>query len=170
MQFFIALAFLAMFAGRALASSFNFSLPGFTGNLSASELFQVNDQQLATDCQSQCQPGMNLVQTCGDNNAPCLCSNDTVIGITACQQCMFADLIHNNRVSNDSRAAGTSTLQIYAAACQDSGYKVNASIALTVPPDWDGNFGAHLNIAATVVTVIAGAALGIGAITIVSTM
>ena len=45
-----------------------------------------------------------------------------------------------------------------------------ADIALVVPPGWDGPFGLGLSTAGTVVTVIAGALIGSGAIYVVNTM
>lgn len=45
-----------------------------------------------------------------------------------------------------------------------------ALFAITVPPDWDGPFGQGLSMAATVITVIAGAGLGAGMIGVLISM
>lgn len=46
----------------------------------------------------------------------------------------------------------------------------NATFKLQLPDNWNGPFGQGLDIPATVVTVIAGAILGVGMITVVNTM
>jgi hypothetical protein len=40
----------------------------------------------------------------------CLCSNDTVTAITACQQCYFTTIIQGNRRMPDPRAGSTPAL------------------------------------------------------------
>ena len=45
-----------------------------------------------------------------------------------------------------------------------------AKFAIAPPSDWDGPFGQGLNMGATVVTVIIGALLGSGLITVLCTM
>jgi len=171
MQYFTLLAFLVVFAGRAIA--LNISIAGMMGNLTASQFLSISDQELVSDCQTQCQAGVTAIQNCGDNDNTCLCSNDTVAAITACQQCWFTDLIHQNRESSDPRAGSTAALQAYVAACADPSVNITVSakeIALAIPADWDGPLGVGLGTAATVITAIAAAALGTGAIFVVSTM
>ena len=44
------------------------------------------------------------------------------------------------------------------------------SLALTLPSDWDGPMSIELNIAQTVIAVIAGGVLGVGGLFVVNTM
>lgn len=48
------------------------------------------------------------MQACADDN--CLCNNATVTLITACQQCMFDDLIHRFKTSTDPRVGSAPAL------------------------------------------------------------
>jgi hypothetical protein len=52
---------------------------------------------------------MQFPKACGGAD-DCLCNNDTVTAITACQQCYFSTIIHENRQMPDSLAGSTPAL------------------------------------------------------------
>lgn len=61
----------------------------------------------------------------------------------------------------------------YVAACLASPANVTVpatEVALTLPPDWDGPVGEHLNLGETIVYVGVGAVIGVGSIVILCTM
>ncbi|GBE87149.1 hypothetical protein SCP_1003960 [Sparassis crispa] len=158
----------AVLAGRALA--LNITIGGSLGVIPATQFLNVSDATLASDCQTQCAPGFTAIQACTDD--VCLCDMSTVTAVTACEQCMFNDLISKNTVSSDPRAGSATALSAYAAACLAS---VNVTvptteITLTLPSDWDGPFGLGLDTAGTVITLIAGILLAGGSLTILNTM
>ncbi|KDQ54483.1 hypothetical protein JAAARDRAFT_38152 [Jaapia argillacea MUCL 33604] len=170
MHSFFILAFFATLAGRVLA--LNIAIGGAVGNVNASQFLAIPDPQITADCLTSCTPANTAILNCGDTNDTCLCSSDTVTAITACEQCMFADIINKNVKMPDPRAGSTPALAAYAAACLAS---VNvtippASIALALPQNWDGPAGLGLNMPATVVTVAVGAFLGGSAMFLLSTM
>ncbi|KAH9948450.1 hypothetical protein B0H21DRAFT_689975, partial [Amylocystis lapponica] len=149
----------------------NITVGGTVGTIPASEFLTVNDAQLMNDCQTQCAPGMSAIQACGDTNDACLCDSATVTSITACEQCMFNDIITLNARVADPRAGSTPALAAYAAACLLSNITVPATeITLVLPSNWDGPFGLGVGTVGTAITVIVGAMLGSGAIYVVNTM
>lgn len=106
---------------------------------------------------------------------------------------MFTQLVNDNRRPVDllagqtSAIAGASPLFIsvgrdecstcgitaYSAACTGVNHTIPLTakeIALAVPTNWDGPFGQGLTTLGTVVTVAAGAFIGVGMITVVNTM
>ncbi|OBZ74572.1 hypothetical protein A0H81_05407 [Grifola frondosa] len=157
-------ALLVVLAGQALA--LNISVGGSVGTVLASDFLNIPDAELMTDCQSECNPCHRPVAT----PTHCLCSPPTLDDIRQCEQCMFNDLIVKNRKSPDPRAGSTPALAAYAAACSVSLQIDVAAPTLTVPPDWDGPFGLSLNIAGTVVTLIAATVLASGSFFILNTM
>ncbi|KAI0063305.1 hypothetical protein BV25DRAFT_1915228 [Artomyces pyxidatus] len=166
----ILFAFILAFAGRALA--LNIVIGGSVGNVSATDFLAVQDTKLNADCQSQCQPATQAIQACNDDDA-CLCDTATVAAVVACQQCMFTDIIHDNRKMPDPRAGSAPALSAYAAACLASPANVTVpatSLALTLPSNWDGPSALPLNLGETIVAVAAGAVLGVGSIVILCTM
>jgi len=167
MQFYTFIALLAVFASRVLA--LNITLPTL-GAISASEFLDVQDADIKTNCQDVCTPATNAISACSDNDS-CLCNTATVTAITACQQCMFTDLIHRFTTASDPRIGSAPALTAYVTACNASGIVVPATeVALTVPSDWNGPFGQGLNIAGTVITVGAALFLGLGCIGVVNSM
>ncbi|KAA1474061.1 hypothetical protein DENSPDRAFT_840596 [Dentipellis sp. KUC8613] len=163
------LAFFIALAGRVLA--LNVSIGGTVGNISATDFLKVNDAQLISDCSSNCTAGNQALQSCTDN--ACFCSNETVIAITSCQQCMLTTVIAQNRKVADPRAGSAAALSAYTGACADP--KVNITVpatltAIKLPADWDGPQSLTLNTGTTVVAVIAGAVLGLSLIYVVNTM
>ncbi|THH30251.1 hypothetical protein EUX98_g3920 [Antrodiella citrinella] len=166
MQFFALVAFLAVFASRVLA--LNITLPPM-GVISATQFLDVQDSEITNTCQTACAPATSAINACTNDN--CLCATATMTAITACQQCMFADLIHRFAVSSDPRVGSASALTAYVTACNGSGIVVPTSEAtLVVPSDWNGPFGQGLNIAGTVVVVGAGAILGVGSLLVINSM
>jgi len=166
------LLFVSMLAGRVAA--LNITVGGSVGTVPASEFLTLDsaDSIFMTDCQTQCQPGMNAIAACGETNDSCLCDSATVTNITACEQCMFNDVIAKNARPTDPRAGFTSALTAYAAACLAA---VNVTvptteITLTLPADWDGPFGVGMGAAGTAFTLIAGLLLGTGSIYVINTM
>lgn len=132
---------------------------------------------------------IQVLEACNDD--ACLCHNDTVTAITACQQCYFTTIIQENIQTLDPLAgstpalAGESTFDVlqdvstnflnlaYVAACQAP--PLNATIpatqvALTLPPGWNGPTDETLNLGETIVYVTTGAVIGIGSIVILCTM
>ncbi|KAI0351587.1 hypothetical protein OH77DRAFT_1498391 [Trametes cingulata] len=170
MRSFILAAFLAAFAGQVLA--LNISIAGIPGNITASNFLTSSDPAFSA-CSSDCAPALANITACGDTNDACLCSNQTTIipAIVACEQCMFEQLIHDNRRPQDPRAGQTSAITAYTTACSNLNFTIPANITkLALPSDWDGPFGQGLTTLGTVVSVIAAAVLGTGMITVVNTM
>ncbi|CAL1697991.1 unnamed protein product [Somion occarium] len=184
------LAFLAvfsvLFAGKVLALSITFP-GGSLSNLPPSQFFNFNDPDVMNTCQKDCAPAIDAIRNCGDTDDACLCSsNATIPAITSCHQCVFGDLIHKRKLASDPREDSTPALTAYQTSCLSSpinGTLLDASrpapdtfksykalFAITVPPDWDGPFGQGLSMAATVITVIAGAGLGAGMIGVLISM
>ncbi|KIJ60437.1 hypothetical protein HYDPIDRAFT_43290 [Hydnomerulius pinastri MD-312] len=158
---------LLLLAGQAFALTID--VGGTLGNVTASDFLNVTDTYLLTDCQTQCNNATAMINTCATNDQ-CLCGPSTVTAITSCQQCMFDDLIAKFAESTDPRAGSATALTAYAAACLAS---VNITvptsyITLTLAPDWDGPYGVHLGVPATVLTVAVGTLLGGGALLLLS--
>ncbi|EPQ55805.1 hypothetical protein GLOTRDRAFT_111010 [Gloeophyllum trabeum ATCC 11539] len=166
-SFLVPVAFACALAGRVAALSI--AVAGINGNLTASQFLDV-PEPLKTQCTTQCNPANNAIQACGTDDA-CLCNNATVSAITACQQCMFNQLIAENIPMPDPRAGSSAALTAYATACAGVGQVVNTTqVTLSIPSNWDGPFGVGLNTGGTVVTVAVGGLLGFGAIMILSNM
>ncbi|KZT18253.1 hypothetical protein NEOLEDRAFT_1125590 [Neolentinus lepideus HHB14362 ss-1] len=168
-SFLVPFAFACALAGRVAALTI--AVGGTVGNVSATDFLAVQDTALMNECSTQCAPAMTAIQNCGTSDS-CLCNGTTVPLITTCEQCMFNQLITDNRPMPDPRAGSTSALTAYAAACLAS---VNVtvpktSITLTLPSNWDGPVGVGLNLAGTVVTVAAGFGLGMGSLLLLSNM
>ncbi|KAH9981998.1 hypothetical protein BJV74DRAFT_980939 [Russula compacta] len=159
-----------LLAGQALA--LNIAIGGSVGNVTADNFLTVQDSGLTNQCQTTCQPANTAIQGCNDDDA-CLCSNNTVTAITACQQCYFTTIIQKNLQMPDPRAGSTPALAAYIAACQASPANVTVpatEVALTLPPGWNGPTDEVLNLGETIVYVTTGAVIGIGSIAILCTM
>ncbi|KZT03327.1 uncharacterized protein LAESUDRAFT_751737 [Laetiporus sulphureus 93-53] len=156
-------------ASRVLA--LNITVGGTVGIVPASEFLTVNDTYLTTTCQSQCTSAQTAITSCGTSNS-CLCNSTTVTLITSCEQCMFDALIAEDLPMPDPRAGSATALTAYSAAClSDANVTVpTTEIALTLPSDWDGPFGLHLGIPATIFTLVAATTIGSGAIWVICTM
>jgi len=170
MRSFVAFVLFIALAGRAMALNIVFG--GDLGNLTASELLDIPDGQLKTDCQPSCDPANQAIQACGDTDDACLCSNATVTAIVVCEQCMLTDLINKNQKAPDPRAGSNPALAAYGAACNASLNIIlpPKSISLQLPPSWDGPFDVQMSLPGTIVTVIVGAVLGVGSILLLSNM
>ncbi|CDO76757.1 hypothetical protein BN946_scf185028.g8 [Trametes cinnabarina] len=184
----LAAAFFALFAGQgqsctALAGE---KQPGYSCDASALAFLQINiTAPVGSINASQFLTFDDPVLTtqCGDANDACLCSNATVTAIVACEQCMFNELIAQNRAPQDPRAGQTAAISAYASACSAALTKdkiipsTNESfvvldpklIALT-PPPFNGPFEQILSTGGTVVSVIAATVLGSGLIGVLVTM
>jgi len=164
------LLLVSMLAGRVLA--LNITVGGSVGVVPASEFLTPDgsDAVFMEDCQTQCMPGMSAISACGDDDA-CLCSSATVTNVTACEQCMFNDVIAKNARPTDPRTGSTPALTAYAAACSAAGTNVSTTeITLELPSDWDGPLGVGMGTVGTAFTLMAGIVLGTGAIYVVNTM
>jgi len=171
MRSFFAFALFIALAGRALALDIQFAV-GDLAIIPASQLLDIPDGQLKTDCQPSCDPATQAIQGCGDTDDACLCSNATVTAIVVCEQCMLTELINTNKKMPDPRAGSNPALAAYAAACLAS-QNVTLSpldISLRLPPSWDGPFDVQMNLPSTIVTVIVGAVLGVSSILMLSNM
>jgi len=169
MQFFFFVAILALLAGQVLGLDVN--VGGKLGNISAIQIVDIPAGQLKTDCESACAPAFSAIQACGEDDG-CLCKNETAVAIRDCQQCMYVQLIEENEKMPDPRAGSTPVLSAYSAACLAS---VNVTIppqlvALAVPADWDGPNGMSMGLPAAVLTVITAGLIGVGGISILSSM
>ncbi|KAH8977190.1 hypothetical protein EDB86DRAFT_2863138 [Lactarius hatsudake] len=170
MRSFFIFAFALVLAGQALA--LNIAIGGSVGNVTADNFLTVQDSTLTNQCQSSCGPANTAIQACNSDDT-CLCRNDTVTAITACQQCYFTNIIKDNRQMPDPRAGSTPALAAYVAACKAPPLNVTVpatEVALTLPPGWDGPTGVHLNLGETIVYVGVGAVIGVGSIVILCTM
>jgi hypothetical protein len=138
----------------------------------------------------RCVTYLPSLQSCGDTDDACLCSNLTVTAIQDCEQCMFSAVIARNIPMPDPRAGSKpgltgklcnkyivytrlTCLSAYIAACQAP--PVNISIPATVatlllPKNWDGPQSLHLSPAVTGLALIIGTVLGGGALFILSNM
>jgi len=166
----VASALFFALAGRAMALNIVFG--GALGNITASQVLAIPDGQFKTACQSSCDPANQAIQSCGDTNDSCLCSNGTISTVVTCEQCMFTELINKNAKMPDPRAGSALALAAYSAACLASQNVTipPTSLALVLPASWDGPFDAQLGLPATVITVLIGAALGGSAILLLSNM
>ncbi|OJT01576.1 hypothetical protein TRAPUB_7972 [Trametes pubescens] len=174
MRSFILAAFFALCASQVFALGVN--ITGLT-TLSATDFLAPADASLAS-CSNPapnagpCTLALANVTACGTDDG-CLCNNATVLSIVACEECMFTQLVNDNRRPSDPRAGQTSAIAAYGAACTVANHTIALTkdeIALTVPSNWDGPFGQGLTTLGTVVTVAAGAFIGVGMITVVNTM
>ncbi|KAF9815647.1 hypothetical protein IEO21_04437 [Rhodonia placenta] len=170
MHSFLSFTFLlvTLLASRAFALEIN--VGGTIGNVTAQQFLDINDETLTGACTPQCPTANTTVAACTTD--ACLCDPATVAAITTCEQCLFNTLIAKNIPMPDPRAGSATALTAYAAACLAS---VNitvptSEITLTLPADWDGPFGQHLGLPATVITVIVATALASGCIYVVNTM
>ncbi|KAI6030277.1 hypothetical protein EDC04DRAFT_2898421 [Pisolithus marmoratus] len=158
-MFIIPLISLFALAGQAYALTID--VGGSVGNVSAADFLNVPDTALLATCQEPCNNATILIQNCGTDD-PCLCGPATVTAITACQQCMFDDLIDRFAESTDPRIGSTLALTAYGTACSTS---VNITIptqfiTLQLPSNWDGPYLVGLSLPATVLVVVTGALLG----------
>jgi len=171
MHSFLSFTFLLVTLLASRAAALNITVGGSVGTVPASQFLTVDDAGITSDCQTQCTPANNAIQACGTNDS-CLCNSTTVAAITACEQCMFNDLIAKNIPMPDPRAGSATALTAYAAAClADANVTVpTTEITLTLPSDWDGPFGQSLSLPATVLTVIVASGLASGSIWVLSTM
>jgi len=162
----IFIAFFTLLAGRVYALNITLNAGG-VGTVPADQFLTVNDPDLQGACQTTCQPGENTINAC--QNDECLCSNQTLIQITACEQCYFAELIKENRPfpGGDIRAGGQAALTAYATACNQS---TTTLMALQLPSTWDGPFGQGLSPVTTAITLIVALTVGCGAIGVLITM
>lgn len=168
-MFIITLLSLFALAGQAYALTID--VGGSVGNVSAADFLDVLDTDLLVVCQDPCRNATILIQNCGTDDL-CLCGPLTVTTITACQQCMFDDLIDRFAESTDPRAGSASALTAYGTACSSS---VNVTIpsqmiTLQVPSNWDGPYLVVLSLPATAVVVAAGVLLGGSALLLLSNM
>ncbi|KAL4077631.1 hypothetical protein J3A83DRAFT_4368962 [Scleroderma citrinum] len=160
---------LLVLAGQA--HSLTIDVDGSVGTISADNFLNVADARLLSDCQSQCTSATSAIQNCNGDDL-CLCGPETVTAITACQQCMFNDLISTLSQSTDPRAGSATALTAYGTACLAA---VNITIppqliTLQLPSNWDGPYGVSLSEPATVLTIAVGALLGGSAILLFSNM
>ncbi|KAH9993021.1 hypothetical protein BJV77DRAFT_944654, partial [Russula vinacea] len=154
------------------ALALNIVIGGSVGNITADNFLTVQDSSLTSQCQTDCGPANTAIQACNGDDG-CLCSNDTVTAITACQQCYFTTIIQGNRRMPDPRAGSTPALAAYVAACQASSANVTVpatDAVLQLPPGWDGPTGVHLNLGETILYVMTGAIIGVGSLGIICTM
>ncbi|KAL4063982.1 hypothetical protein V8B97DRAFT_2011248 [Scleroderma yunnanense] len=147
---------LLVLAGQA--HSLTIDVGGSVGTISADNFLNVADARLLSD-------------NCNGDDL-CLCGPETVTAITACQQCMFNDLISTLSQSTDPRAGSATALTAYGTACLAA---VNITIppqliTLQLPSNWDGPYGVSLSEPATVLTIAVGALLGGSAILLFSNM
>ncbi|KZP04039.1 hypothetical protein FIBSPDRAFT_968482 [Athelia psychrophila] len=165
------LFFLSLLAGRALALNITLAAP--VGLIPASQFLAFPASALTASCDASCTPATAAITTCGDADDACLCDADTVAAVLACEQCLFAALIDANVVPPDLRVGQTSALAAYSAACLASPSNITlpvASIALTLPAGWNGPVSQQLGVPATVLTLMVGVMLGVGAVGMVCTM
>ncbi|ETW79891.1 hypothetical protein HETIRDRAFT_440852 [Heterobasidion irregulare TC 32-1] len=167
MRYAFLLAFFIALAGRVLA--LEITIGG--QNITADQFLETSDSTLAADCQEQCSGGKAAIAACNGENT-CLCNSTTIGMIVQCEQCFFTDLIAKNIKSPDNKAGLASALTAYSSACNNTANIVipATSLALTLPSDWDGPMSIELTTAQTVVAVIAGGVLGVGALFVVNTM
>ncbi|KAF8885660.1 hypothetical protein BD779DRAFT_667201 [Infundibulicybe gibba] len=164
---FFPLLSLIVLAGQALAA---FNVTFGSSTLLPAQMLDISDQQLSTFCQNNCTSAGQKFELCQDD-AGCLCSQDTVSAFLACEQCMFTKLIVDNKPILDPKAGSTPLLAAYATACNATGHKSPSdTAALVLPPTWDGPFVAILPVGGAAVTVIVGVALGISALFLLSNM
>ncbi|KAI6161560.1 hypothetical protein EDD17DRAFT_1586824 [Pisolithus thermaeus] len=162
---------LSLFALAGQAYTLTIDVGGSVGNISAADFLDVPDTYLLAACQGPCINATTLIENCGTDDV-CLCGPLTVTTITACQQCMFDDLIERFAESTDPRAGSASALTAYGTACSSS---VNVTIpsqliTLQLPSNWDGPYLVVLSPPATAVVVAAGALLGGSALLLLSNM
>ncbi|GJE88960.1 hypothetical protein PsYK624_050480 [Phanerochaete sordida] len=189
MQLFaIYTALFALLAGRVLAlDALSLNISIMAGGLTvipASQFLNTKDATLLSDCNSSCGPAQTTITACTDEDTACLCSNTTVAAVYSCEECMFTQLIKDNRAMPDVLAGNQVALTAYLTACQSVNTTVNGQMtmipanftypknltALTLPTDWNGPAGSDLSVAATAITLIAALIVAGGAFSVVNTM
>ncbi|KAF8645608.1 hypothetical protein AX16_007690 [Volvariella volvacea WC 439] len=151
---------------------FVFALAGRVGetNLTVTDIVNIPDSPVKTACTNACSDTTSRVQAC-NSDPQCLCRNDTVSSLLACEQCMFTNLIDTFKPMPDFRAGSTPVLGAYSAACAAANITLQpAQTALTLPPAWNGPFVSVIPVPAAIFAVIVGSMLGMSSILILSNM
>ncbi|KII90284.1 hypothetical protein PLICRDRAFT_107687 [Plicaturopsis crispa FD-325 SS-3] len=141
------------------------------GNITASQMLNLPNDQILSDCSSTCSPATSAIQACSDSNDACLCANETVNALLACEQCMFARTIELNVPMSNMLAGSQPALTAYATACGASNITVPPTqVALTLPATWAGPHDVILSLPLTVIVVILGGVLGTGSLYMLSSL
>ncbi|KAJ8502821.1 hypothetical protein ONZ45_g11398 [Pleurotus djamor] len=163
-KLFIAFALVLALAGRALAV---FNVTYGEKDLTISELIPT---VIGDDCPDLCNTAKGNMQGCNDD-ANCLCRRDTLDAFTACEQCLFNEVIRTNKPV-DPFIGSSPLLGAYGTACNvTTGTKPPAdALTLTLPDFWDGPFVSVLPVGLAVLYTIFGGIFGVSALLILCNM
>ncbi|KAI0742769.1 hypothetical protein C8Q80DRAFT_1273380 [Daedaleopsis nitida] len=171
---FFLVAFFALLAGKVAALDINITtFDKSTRIVQATDFLSSNISDVVrSDCNAECQPGVNAINACGTDNS-CLCNTTTTIPlVVSCEECMFEKLIARFKKPDDPLAGQTNALTAYMTSCNNATNSTLDSklFALHVPDNWDGPFGQGLNLPTTIVAVIFTTIFGGGLISVLCTM
>ncbi|KAK0200956.1 hypothetical protein DFS33DRAFT_1356124 [Desarmillaria ectypa] len=182
-MFFILLSL--FLAGRVFAFSFNVTVTPALATLPPSELLNFSFTGAIDSCQSFCNDASTAIANCTasaqaatpapdptpDPASDCLCANNTVVALVACEQCIYTAQIAANVRPNDPRAGSKPLLTAYSASCAAANINLTApQTALTLPANWDGPSGIHLSVVGTIFAVMVATGLGSSAMWILSNL
>ncbi|KIP09410.1 hypothetical protein PHLGIDRAFT_34440 [Phlebiopsis gigantea 11061_1 CR5-6] len=165
----IYIAFFALLAGRVY--SLNITVPGM-GNLTQTQFLKLSDATLISVCGQTCTGADTIIAACGTDEG-CVCANATAQAVYNCEQCVFTELIKENRPMPDVLSGNQVVLTSYKTACAAAPLNVTIPaefVTLQLPSDWDGPFGQGLTTFTTAVYLASALIIGGGAITVVNTM
>ncbi|KAG5636988.1 hypothetical protein H0H81_006194 [Sphagnurus paluster] len=162
------ISFFLVFALASRALAFNITVGEKT--LTTAQILNVPDSVVKTTCATTCNNANQLIQACNDD-AACLCRDDTVNALFNCEQCMFTKLVEEN-LQLDFRVGSAAVLSAYSGQCKAVANITLAAnqTSLQLPASWDGPFVAVLPFGAALVVAAFGGIFGISAILLLSNM
>ena len=114
-----------------------------------------------------------------NSNATACCDDNLLVQMQQCEQCMFNFLVAKNippplvqsTLGQSINIVGSNpALAGLISVCKDKNVTLNAKVALSIAPNWDGPLGIGLSLGATIVVVGTGAIMGASALWILSTI
>ncbi|KAL4259279.1 Extracellular membrane protein CFEM domain-containing protein [Pleurotus pulmonarius] len=166
-KFFLSFALVVCLAGRALAA---FNITVGTTELATKDIIAPSTA-IPGLCSQNCTVAQNMLIGCADD-ASCLCGTDTLGNLTQCEQCIFTELIRENKPMADFRAGSNVLLGAYRTACNASTKTAPPAdtLILTLPSDWDGPFVSVLPVGVAIIYVLFGGFFGISGILLLCNM
>ncbi|KAM6493419.1 hypothetical protein JOM56_011553 [Amanita muscaria] len=152
---------LSLLAGR-VSAVFNLTV----GNqvLLAGNILDIPSSGVQSACSTNCSAADATLKGCQDDSA-CLCRNNTISSLSACEQCMFDFLVARFQEAPDPKVGSQAVLDAYAAACQATNQTLTPrSTSLLLGPNWNGPEDTSLSTGGAVVVVTIGGLLGVSAL------
>ncbi|KAG5646157.1 hypothetical protein DXG03_004210 [Asterophora parasitica] len=163
---FSPVSFFLIFALASQAFAFNITVN--KRELTPAQILNVPDSVVKTACATNCTAASALIEACNDD-AACLCRDDTVSALFQCEQCMFTKVVEAN-LQLDFRVGSAVVLNAYAASCKtEANVTLTAKqISLVLPASWVGPFVAVFPVGGAILVAVAGGILGIGSLLLLS--